>query len=329
VACGGGGELTLDAALTALVVKPLKSFSFTQDDTVNHTMTVGSLGDSRVDYGYATGNAALRGHYRMEAQKMIFERTTDSAGAWADHIFIPSDNNSTLKYQLKTMNSVSVKIKAQLNVDAPGLATGCGLVFGFGASAGHSNATAIGANLRIADRDWSLAANSNKTPRDYFRVIWETGKDNERLTIDAPINSYNGGTDWTNYTASQWRESVGEFEVMRNTAIETAGDYVTYRQDIALDVAAGSITVTITPLESNVSMSGWQAQTTTWDLTQAVGTLSTGGSARSGLDLTNITGSAAMSLADLAEQYVVLGFVGNLAPRLCEFSDFKIYKRAN
>lgn len=289
-------------------------------------MTLGSLGESRVDYGYAAGNAGLRGHFTFQSNKLIFERTTDSAGAWADHIFIPSDNLTTLRHKLGDLQTVSVIIKAQLNVDDPGLATGCGMVFGFGDTTGHTNAANIGASMRLGNRDWALSANADKQARDYFRIIFETGKDNEKLTIDAPINSYNGGTSWTNYTAANWRETAGEFDVMRNTTLTTAGDYITYRQDMVFDIEGGSIQVTITPLDSNLDMSQWQAQTITWDITQPVGTLSTGGSSRSGLDLTNVTGATAMSLAELAEQNVVLGFVGNLAPRLCEFSDFTIVK---
>jgi hypothetical protein len=72
-------------------------------------------------------------------------------------------------------------------------------------------------------------------------------------------------------------------------------------------------------------MTGWQAQTVVWDPSQPVSNVSSGGVPRGGLDLTNVTGPTAMTLAELNNEYVNLGFVGNMAPRSCEFSEFKIY----
>jgi hypothetical protein len=328
VACKNGGTANLEAAKTTYEVQPLPSLPFTNDDTVNVTKAVGSLGENRGDFGFDETDANLRGHFTYNASTytLSFKRSAASGSAWADWNFIPNDGQSLLRHKLKDMKSVSVIIKAQINADQPSLGTGCGIIFGFGSGTGHPNAASLGASLRLADRDWSASPNANQTPRDYFRILYEAAMSNQKLTVDAPVNSFNMPNAWDRFTAAQWRESASEFAVMRTTSLTTAGDWLTYKQTMQFDMKAGTVTVTIQPLTSNVDMSQWQSQTVTWDISQPVTATSASGSARGGLDLTNATGATAMTLSELGEQYVTVGFTGNLAPRVCEFTQLNIEK---
>ncbi|NJL26210.1 MAG: hypothetical protein HC902_14345 [Calothrix sp. SM1_5_4] len=257
---------------------------------------------------------------------VIFERSLASGTSWSDVNFVPNGFNSILRHKLKDLAHVSVEIKAQLNVSSPGLPTACAMLFAFGDGTAHVNAPNMGTNMRVANRDWTLSPNANKTPRDYFRIGFETFPDAEKLTIDAPINSYNQASAWGGFTAAQWREVAGEFNVMRTTSLTSAGDYIVYRQDMYFNLANNQVVVTITPLSSNLDMTDWQTQTVVWDPSQPVGATVASGSLRGGFDLTNITGPAAITLNDLGEEYVNIGFTGNQAPRACEFSNLRINK---
>lgn len=325
--CTKGGNLTAVIPSLFDLTEPLQSLTLATDEPTTKLSTVDSLGGVKSDYGYVQGSTSYRGRFRLDtsSRTIIHERVTDVTNIWSDFNFIPDGNEALLRHKIGTIHKVGVVIKAQFNSNAPTIATGCGLLFGFGNGTGHPNASKLGASLRIHDRDWSLSSNSNKTARDYFRILYETQPGAEKLTIDAPINSYNGTSDWSNFTAAQWREAASEFNVMRSTDLETAGDYITYYQGITFDWDASTVQIDIVPMSSNLDTSSWRSQSVTWDLTAAVGSLAATGSSRGGLDLTNITGSAAMSMDDFKEEPVTIGFTGNQAPRVCEFSQLQIY----
>lgn len=325
--CSKSGNLTATIPSVFNLTEPLQSLALSSDEATTKLSTVNSLGGSKADYGYVQGSTSYRGRFRLDSstRTMIHERVTDVTNIWSDFNFIPDGNAALLRHKIGTIHKVGVVIKAQLNSNAPTIATGCGLLFGFGSGTGHPNASKLGASLRIHDRDWSLSSNSNKTPRDYFRILYETQPGQEKVTVDAPINSFNGTSEWSNFTASQWRESAGELDVMRSTDLQTAGDSITYYQGVTFDWDNARVQIDIVPLSSNLDMSSWIPQTVTWDLTAAVGATATTGSARGGLDLTNVNGVSAMSIGDFKEEPVTIGFTGNQAPRVCEFSQLQIY----
>lgn len=280
------------------------------------------------DYGFNEGNGSLRGQFRFDdARKtFLYERSLASGISWNDYTIFPPDTNGMLGFfKLNEIKRISVLIKSQSNANT-GFSQ-CGLAFGFGTAAGHSIATGASTELRLAGRSWAGATNPQKNPRDYFRISYSAQTAVEKVVVDAPINSFNAGSEWANFTAAEWLESAGEVNLIANGAgIDLAGDYITYKMTLQFDKDNHSIDIGVSDLGSNVTMTGWgTSKSVTWDYSAAVGTVDgVTGTARSGLDLTNVTGPGAMSLDDFHEQTFKLGFVGNQMARVCEYSDLQV-----
>lgn len=317
---GGGG--------TPTIWKPFDYLTLTTDQVVLKTMALEPNAVTPPDYGFDEGNVSLRGQFRFDTARktLVHERSLASGGSWNDFTLFPPDSNGMLGFfKLNQIKKISVLIKGQHNANSS--FAQCGLAFGFGTAVGHANAAGASTNLSLAGRNWASATNAAKNPRDYFRISYASQTALEKIVIDAPINSFNAASEWTNFTTAEWREAAGEIDLIGNAAgLNVAGDYITYKMTLDFDKTNRTVTVTISDLGSNVTMTGWgTSKSVVWDYTQAVGaTDGVTGSARGGLDLTNVTGATAMSWDDFHKQTFKLGFVGNQMARLCEYSDLQL-----
>lgn len=306
-------------------IKPFDKLQLSTSDDENHLSVLGTTGESRTDYGFDEFDANLRGHFLFDKSRktLIFKRSIASGDAWADHTLFPP-NYEELKFQLNHIQKISLKIKAQINKTNPLIPTGCGIALGFGESQGHPSAVKSPTSLRLFDRDWRFSYNADKTPRDYIRFVYEPYAGDEKFTIDAPINSFNALKKWDNFTATRYSESSGDFNIMTTPEINNAGDFITYQQEIAFDHVNALVKITITPLASNLNHQQWQSQSFIWNINNAIDEISENGDPRGGLDLRSVVGQSAMTWQDIGTATLHLGFVANLAPRLCEYSDLSI-----
>ncbi|MCB0357437.1 MAG: hypothetical protein KDD40_10535 [Bdellovibrionales bacterium] len=307
------------------IVYPFTKFTLSDNDENNHQFVFGSTAESRSDYGYDELNSNLRGHFLFDKKRrtLVFERSVVSGDLWADHTIYPPQNE-LLYHKLGELQTISIKIKAQINKSNPLIPTGCGLALGFGESAGHFNAVKSPISLRLFDRDWLHSFNADKTPRDYIRFVYEPYANDEKLTIDAPINSYNALKQWDNFTASRFTEAANEFNVITGPELVSEGDYIVYEQKIEFDHDTAQVSVQIKPLDSNLDMTFWQTQKVTWDTTKPSTEVNESGDPRGGLNLSSVKGQTPLTWHELKSAHLYVGFVANLAPRLCEFSELKI-----
>ncbi len=319
--CGVDGTIR-GRRLTQLPISLFTSFSLTSAQSDIATMTLESLGNAPGDYGFDETNPALRGRFRFDStsKSLFFERSVASTNSWNDFTLFPPSLGAVAGYSFSEINKISVVIKAQQNANSGN--SMCGLSLGFGTGTGNVNAALASTNLRLLGRNWLSATNGNKDARDFIRFGYNFGAD-EKFVIDSPINSYNRAGAWDGFTTAEWRESAGEFNLI--SGVDNAGDYLTYRMDITFDKVAHTVTALITPLASNVSMSGWApSQSFVWDYSVSSTATTGGGLPRGGLDLTNVTGTSALSWDDFHAAKFSIGFVGNQYPRSCEFSGLQV-----
>ena len=307
------------------IIKPLEDLQLSSSDLENHKSVFGTTGETRADYGYSEIDGNMRGHFLYNSSKkaLIFERSIISGDIWADHTIFPP-NNDKLKFTLGEIQKISLQIKAQINKTNPNIPTGCGVALGFGESSGHFSAVNSPTSLRLFDRDWRFSFNADKTPRDYIRFVYEPYAGDEKLTIDAPLNSFNALKRWDNFTASRYTETSGEFNVMTAPELNNEGDYISYKQTMEFDHKNALVTVSIEPIGSNLNSQQWQKQSVLWNINNAVDDITKGGDPRGGLDLRSVIGQSAMTWQELGTAHLHLGFVANLAPRLCEFSNLEV-----
>ncbi|MCB9026066.1 MAG: hypothetical protein H6625_07105 [Bdellovibrionaceae bacterium] len=302
-------------------IKPFENFKLSDQDEENHKSVFGSTGETRADYGYDELNSNLRGHFLFDKNRstLVFSRAIVTGDIWADHTIFPPDNKD-LNFQLGQISSISITIKAQINKSNPNIPTGCGISLGFGETAGHYSAINSPTSLRLFDRDWKLSFNKDKTPRDFIRFVYEPYSQDEKFTVDAPINSYNALNRWDNFTASRYTEASGEFNVMTSNKISNEGDYITYKQILEFDHENALVKISIIPLDSNLDFSLWQKQSLVWNINNKVDQTNEFEDPRGGLDLRNIFGEESATWQSISKAKLHLGFVANLAPRLCEYS---------
>lgn len=232
-----------EAEVTDEIIEPLETIIISDLDADNEASHLGPLGVPRTDWGYDPEDATKRGFFKFdkETKSLIFERSEISGGAWVDSNFIPSENADLLTHRLGDIKKISVQIRSQININlkkssSNGKGSMCGIFLGFGDTGPHANASKFGSSLSMNNRDWSLATNSKKNPRDYIRFLYSAHYSKEKFSIDAPINSYNKKGKWKNFTAASWREQDGEIDVLTGTSgLETAGDYLDYLLTIEFD----------------------------------------------------------------------------------------------
>ncbi len=310
------------------VVRPLDSFWLTTDQSQIKQMVVHALGDTAGDYGFDETNNGLRGRFQFDptAKAVVFDRSNASAGAYQDFNFFPADPSGVLKFRLRDVRSVSVKVRALYATD--NTVAMCGLVFGYGAATGASQAPLSGVNLRMLNRDWSLATNNTKHARDYWRVFYQPSITNERIVIDSPISSYAQTNAYDLFTSSEWSQHNGDdIDLIPSTSdFYHASDWVTFRQTLTLDREAHKMTIKIEPLDSNVDRSDWKnSLERVWNMSEDP-TLRDPltNSARGGLDLANISGPTPLTWPDFYNQTFQFGFSANGWPQGCTFSDLNV-----
>ena len=296
------------------VIEPFQSFKLSESDDENHLAVLGSTGEKRPDYGYSDMDPSRRGHFlfNQQSKTLIFKRSVASSYVWADHTIYPP-NVPELHYALGELKKISLIIKDQINKTQPNIPTGCGIALGFGESSGHGNAENSSTSLRLLNRDWQQSLNIDKTPRDYIRFVYEPYPGDEKFTVDALKR-------WDHFTASRYTEASGEFNVMTSPEIFTAGDYILYEQIIELSHAESLIKITINPLGSNLDSIQWQKQTVVWNINNKVNATTSSGDPSGRLDFRNMASGKTLTWQELAAANLHIGFVANLAPRLCEFS---------
>lgn len=326
-------------------IAPLKSLSYQWMDAFGEDLSrlavFGSTGANRADYGSYSGdgNGANRGYfsYDSSSSKLLFERTSTALdGSWSDFTFMPNGNEHLLRHKLNSIDHISLKVKATLSNSSTGtnITTMCGLSFAFGPVggithlAGTRHSPNTGSNLNLNNR-WSSSTNSFKQPRDFFRILYSPYNQiyGEMLSVDAPFNSFTQASEWSRYTAASWSNLKDSFSIMKLNPIGVANDYLTYRLDLYFKLIDRKIEISITPLASNGDSTSWATETKIWELGAPAGALAESGSERGGLDLVGTNpGNPDLTFDQLFEEFVSIGFVGNLSPRSCEFFDFYVFK---